>query len=66
VIEKAMSNGQYPLIATLDEDAFGSTAEEFFEFGLRCLLDGLEALVDRRRRQGGAAQHRRRAAAHPN
>jgi hypothetical protein len=23
---------------------------EFFEFGLRCLLDGLEALVDRRHR----------------
>ena len=48
VIERAMSTGRYPLIATLDEHAFASTAEEFFEFGLRCLLDGLEALVDRR------------------
>ena len=25
---KAMSTGRYPLIATLDEDAFASTAEE--------------------------------------
>jgi hypothetical protein len=51
VIEKAMSTGRYPLIATLHDDAFASTAEEFFEFGLRCLLDGLEAVVDKRRRQ---------------
>lgn len=42
-----MSTGRYPLIATLDEDAFAATAEEFFEFGPRCQLDGLEALVDR-------------------
>jgi AcrR family transcriptional regulator len=56
VIERAMSTGRYPLIATLDEHAFASTAEEFFEFGLRCLLDGLEALVDRR--QDGAAPDR--------
>jgi len=54
VIEKAMSTGRYPLTAALDEDAFAATAEEFFEFGLRCLLDGLEALVDRHRRQDGA------------
>ena len=49
-----MSTGRYPLIATLDEDAFASTAEEFFEFGLRCLLDGMEALVDKRWPQVGA------------
>jgi AcrR family transcriptional regulator len=54
VIEKAMSTGRYPLIATLDEDAFASTGEEFFEFGLRCMLDGLQALVERRWRQDGA------------
>ena len=54
VVEKAMSTGRYPLIATLEEDAFASTGEEFFEFGLRCLLDGLEAVVDQRRRQAGA------------
>jgi AcrR family transcriptional regulator len=57
VIEKAMSTGRYPLIATLDDDAFASTAEEFFEFGLRCLLDGLEALVDRRRKSRADADH---------
>jgi len=27
---------------------------EFFEFGLHCLLDGLEALVDKRRRKVSA------------
>jgi len=27
---------------------------EFFEFGLRCLLDGLEAVVDKRQRQVSA------------
>jgi AcrR family transcriptional regulator len=56
VMEKAMSTGRHPLIATLDEDAFAATAEEVFEFGLRCLLDGLEALVDSR--QDGAAPDR--------
>jgi AcrR family transcriptional regulator len=48
VIEKAMATGRYPLIATLDDDAFASSAEEFFEYGLQCILDGLQALVDRR------------------
>jgi hypothetical protein len=51
VMEKAMSTRRCPLIATLDDDAFASTDEEFFEFGLRCLLDGLEALADKRRSQ---------------
>jgi AcrR family transcriptional regulator len=49
VLEKAMSSGRYPLVAALDDDAFAATAEEFFEFGLQRLLDGLEALVNRRR-----------------
>jgi len=38
---------------TLDDDAFASSPEEFLGFGLRCLFDGLQALVDRRRRQDG-------------
>jgi hypothetical protein len=38
----------------LDDDAFTSSPEEFLGFGLRCLLDGLQALVERRRRQDGA------------
>jgi AcrR family transcriptional regulator len=50
VIEKAMSTSRYPLTSALDDDAFSATAEEFFEFGLRCILDGLETLVDMRRR----------------
>jgi hypothetical protein len=45
-----MNTRRYPLIAAL-EDAFASSPEEFFEFGLQCLLDGLGALVERRRRQ---------------
>jgi hypothetical protein len=49
VLEKAMSTGRYPRIAALDEDAFASTGEEFFEFGLQRMVDGLAALVDRRR-----------------
>jgi AcrR family transcriptional regulator len=49
VIEKAMATGRYQLIGSLDEDAFASSAEEFFEFGLRCILDGLQALVDQAR-----------------
>ncbi len=52
VLEKAMSTERYPLIATLDDDAFASSPEEFFEFGLQCLLDGFEALVERRRSDG--------------
>jgi AcrR family transcriptional regulator len=49
VLEKAMSTGRYPLIASLDADAFASSPEEFFEFGLQCLLAGIEALVNKRR-----------------
>jgi AcrR family transcriptional regulator len=54
VLEKAMATGQYPLVATLDEDAFAATSEEFFEFGLQRVLDGIETLV--RRRQHGVAR----------
>jgi AcrR family transcriptional regulator len=49
VLEKAMSTGRYPLTASLDDDAFAATGEEFFEFGLQCILDGLETLVESRR-----------------
>jgi hypothetical protein len=42
------ATGRNPLIATLVDDAFPSTGEEFFEFGLQCLFDGLDALVGRR------------------
>ena len=58
VLEKAMNTGRYPLAAALDDDAFAATAEEFFEFGLRCIVDGLEALVDRRRRPVGTLRRR--------
>ncbi|MGI5195953.1 TetR/AcrR family transcriptional regulator [Streptomyces sp. CA-288835] len=50
VLEKAMTSGRYPVLASLSEDAFGYDFDHF-EFGLQRILDGLEALVARR---GGA------------
>ncbi|MFG2023380.1 TetR/AcrR family transcriptional regulator [Streptomyces sp. NPDC048825] len=47
VLEKAMTSGRYPVLASLSEDAFG-TEFDHFEFGLQRLLDGLESLVARR------------------
>lgn len=52
VLEWAMSTGDYPTLATLEENAFDAGWEESFEFGLRCLLDGLERFVaDRARKE---------------
>jgi AcrR family transcriptional regulator len=48
-LEKAMASGRYPVLASLDEDAFG-TDFDHFEFGLQRILDGLESLVEGRRR----------------
>ncbi|MEU5975966.1 TetR/AcrR family transcriptional regulator [Streptomyces sp. NPDC047315] len=46
-LERAMKSGDYPMMATMDDDTF---SEEFdhFEFGLALLLDGLDATVARR------------------
>ncbi|MEE1755720.1 TetR/AcrR family transcriptional regulator [Streptomyces sp. SP18CS02] len=49
VLSRAMTSGDFPLMAALSEDAF-SVDFDHFEFGLRCLLDGLESLVERRQR----------------
>ncbi|MFC9683799.1 TetR/AcrR family transcriptional regulator [Streptomyces sp. NPDC056948] len=49
VLEKAMASGRYPVMASLSEDTFGSDFDHF-EFGLQRILDGLEALVERRGR----------------
>jgi AcrR family transcriptional regulator len=49
ILVKAMATGNYPTLASLTEDAFGSGFEETFEFALQRLLDGLEAFVTRRR-----------------
>ncbi|TPQ19256.1 TetR/AcrR family transcriptional regulator [Streptomyces sporangiiformans] len=49
VLEKAMTSGRYPVLASLDKDAFG-TDFDHFEFGLQRILDGLESLVEGRGR----------------
>ncbi len=53
VLEQLMLSGRYPLLAGLPEDAFGAEFDHF-EFGLQCVLDGLETLVTRRRAGAGA------------
>ncbi|MFF0890507.1 TetR/AcrR family transcriptional regulator [Streptomyces sp. NPDC003456] len=54
VLEKVMSSGRYPVMASLSEDAFG-TGFDHFEFGLQRILDGLEVLVATR--EAAAARH---------
>jgi AcrR family transcriptional regulator len=53
ILEQLMLSGRYPLLAGLSEDAFGAEFDHF-EFGLQCVLDGLETLVTRRRAEAGA------------
>jgi len=52
VLVAAMETGDYPHVATLDEDAFEMPGEEFFGFGLQRLLDGIAVLVESRRPAG--------------
>ncbi|WP_411151468.1 TetR/AcrR family transcriptional regulator [Streptomyces sp. A30] len=47
-LEKIMTSGRYPLLATLDEDTWGPDFDHF-EFGLQRILDGLEVFVNERR-----------------
>ncbi|WP_327355327.1 TetR/AcrR family transcriptional regulator [Streptomyces sp. NBC_01304] len=46
-LEKAMLSGEFPLMASLSEDTFG-TDFDHFEFGLKALIDGFQALVSQR------------------
>lgn len=45
----AMETGRYPHVANLAEDSFAAPIEDTFEFGLAAILDGVQALLDRRR-----------------
>jgi AcrR family transcriptional regulator len=45
LMEKAYSSGCYPHVFALPEDAFTSSPEELLGFGLRCVLDGIEAFI---------------------
>ncbi|GHB36779.1 TetR family transcriptional regulator [Streptomyces viridiviolaceus] len=53
-LEKAMTSGRYPFLASLSEETFGPGFDHF-EFGLQRILDGLEVLVAARRAAGGSA-----------
>ncbi|MFJ2096653.1 TetR/AcrR family transcriptional regulator [Streptomyces anulatus] len=46
-LERAMLSGAYPMMASLSEDTF-SAEFDHFEFGLRRLIAGFEALVEER------------------
>lgn len=46
-LEEAMASGRYPVMASLSGDSFG-LGFDHFEFGLQRILDGLEAIVERR------------------
>lgn len=48
VLERAMATGNYPSVAALDQDSFEAGWDETFEFGLGCLLDGLEQVIQSR------------------
>lgn len=50
VLGAAMETGRYPHMARLGEDAFAGSSDDTFEFGLRCILDGVQALLDARTR----------------
>ncbi|WP_433580410.1 TetR/AcrR family transcriptional regulator [Nocardia brasiliensis] len=47
VLDQAMASGRYPLMASLDDDAFGRTFDHF-DFGLQRILDGLEHYLAQR------------------
>ncbi|WP_035904957.1 TetR/AcrR family transcriptional regulator [Knoellia subterranea] len=47
VLTKAMASGDYPHVAALDMDAYAMAGEDFMEFGLTLLLDGIANLIRR-------------------
>jgi AcrR family transcriptional regulator len=47
ILARAMESGRFPLMAQLSEDTF-SAEFDHFAFGLRCLVEGFEAVVARR------------------
>ncbi|MFF6927926.1 MULTISPECIES: TetR/AcrR family transcriptional regulator [Streptomyces] len=53
-LERAMLSGAYPMMATMAEDTFSADFDHF-EFGLRRLIAGFEALVRERAEAGTTA-----------
>jgi AcrR family transcriptional regulator len=62
VLKAAMATGRFPRVAGLSEDAFAATPDEFLEFALALVLDGLAGLVEGAG-GGGAGGERRRSRA---
>ncbi|NUP21890.1 MAG: TetR/AcrR family transcriptional regulator [Streptomyces sp.] len=54
MLEKVLTSGRYPLLASLDENTWGPDFDHF-EFGLQRILDGLEVFVAGRGGMTGAA-----------
>ncbi|MFI9402666.1 TetR/AcrR family transcriptional regulator [Nocardia sp. NPDC052316] len=48
-LEVAMASGRYPVMSSLDDDAFDATFDHF-DFGLQRILDGLEHHVAQRKK----------------
>lgn len=48
VLSQVLASGRFPTQAKLSMDAFAGTGEEIFAFGLRSLLDGIEAFIAER------------------
>ncbi|WP_375001011.1 TetR/AcrR family transcriptional regulator [Aeromicrobium sp. CTD01-1L150] len=44
----AMESGQFPVMASLDEDCFDASWDQTFELGLSYMLDGIDREVERR------------------
>jgi hypothetical protein len=44
-LETAIETGDYPELARLPEDAFNIGGTDMLEFGVRALLDGVEAFI---------------------
>ncbi|WP_078843657.1 TetR/AcrR family transcriptional regulator [Streptomyces albus] len=57
ILERVMATGAYPKLAALSMEAFATPWEEMFETGLRQLLDGMAAFIERRRRERGQEQY---------
>ncbi|MFJ5264317.1 TetR/AcrR family transcriptional regulator [Streptomyces sp. NPDC088387] len=47
VLEKVLSTGRFPLIASLDDNTWARDFDHF-EYGLQRILDGLEAMLEKR------------------
>ncbi|MEU3627450.1 TetR family transcriptional regulator [Amycolatopsis coloradensis] len=44
-LKRAFAEGRYPALATVVRDAAHSDADQTFQIGLECLLDGIEARI---------------------